>query len=113
MAESIDVADRALQILQVEQSTRIRTNIGLNETTGQPATVEVSLITPDSLTTPVVTIGLKANEFRQIGLVGFALADAVYNGRVTVKVVGGEGKVTAYGSAIDQITQDPTYVPAQ
>lgn len=113
VAESIGVGDRALQILQVEQSTRIRTNIGLNETTGQPATVEVSLITPDSLTTPVVTIGLKANEFRQIGLVDFGMPDAVYNGRVTVKVIGGEGKVAAYGSAIDQITQDPTYVPAQ
>jgi hypothetical protein len=37
----------------------------------------------------------------------------VYNGRVTVKVISGEGKVTAYGSAIDAITQDPTYVPAQ
>ena len=113
VADSIGLEDRAVQILQVEQSTRIRTNIGLNETTGKPVTVEVSLITSDGLTTTVVAVNLQANEFRQIGLVGFALADAVYNGRVTVKVVGGEGKVTAYGSAIDQITQDPTYVPAQ
>ena len=111
--ESVGAGDRALQILQVEQSTRIRTNIGVNETSGKPATVEVSLITPDSLTTPVVTIPLQANEYRQFGLVEFGLPDAVYNGRVTVKVIGGEGKVTAYGSAIDQITQDPTYVPAQ
>ena len=41
------------------------------------------------------------------------MPDAVYNARVAVKVVSGEGRVTAYGSAIDQITQDPTYVPAQ
>jgi hypothetical protein len=113
VAESIGTADRALQILQVEQSTRIRTNIGVNETSGKPVTVEVSLITPDSLSTPVVTIPLQANEYRQFGLVEFGLPDAVYNGRVTVKVVSGEGKVTAYGSAIDQITQDPTDVPAQ
>lgn len=113
VAESIGTADRALQILQVEQSTRIRTNIGVNETSGKPATVEVSLITPDSLSTPVVTVPLQANEYRQFGLAEFGLPDAVYNGRVTVKVVSGEGKVTAYGSAIDQITQDPTYVPAQ
>jgi Viral BACON domain len=113
VAESIGLNDRTLQILQVEQSTRIRTNIGVNETSGNPATVEVSLITPDSLATPVVTIPLRANEYRQFGLLEFGLADAVYNGRVTVKVVSGEGKVTAYGSAIDQITQDPTYVPAQ
>jgi hypothetical protein len=113
VAESIGVNDRALQILQVEQSSRFRTNIGINETSGRPAVVEVSLITPDSLTTPFVTIGLAANEFRQIGLVDFGLDGAVYNGRVTVKVIEGEGKVTAYGSAIDAITQDPTYVPAQ
>jgi len=113
VAESVGASDRALQILQVEQSTRIRTNIGVNETSGKPATVEVSLITPDSLSTPVVTLNLQANEYQQFGLSSFGLPDAVYNGRVTVKVVGGEGKVTAYGSAIDQITQDPTYVPAQ
>ena len=113
VAESVGPSDRALQILQVEQSTRIRTNIGVNETSGKPATVEVSLITPDSLSTPVVTIALQPNEYRQFGLAEFGLADAVYNGRVTVKVVSGEGRVTAYGSAIDQITQDPTYVPAQ
>lgn len=113
VADSVGLGDRTLQILQVEQSTRIRSNIGLNETTGQPVQVEVSLITPDSLTTPVVTINLAANEYRQIGLVDFHMPDAVYNGRVTVKVVGGAGKVTAYGSAIDQITQDPTYIMAQ
>jgi hypothetical protein len=113
VAESIGREDRALQILQVEQSSRFRTNIGINETSGRPATVEVSLITPDSFVTPVVTIGLAANEFRQIGLVDFSPDGAVYNGRVTVKVVEGEGRVTAYGSAIDAITQDPTYVPAQ
>jgi hypothetical protein len=113
VAESIGIEDRALQILQVEQSSRFRTNIGLNETSGKPVVVEVSLITPDSFATPFVTIGLAANEFRQIGLVDFALDGAVYNGRVTVKVIEGDGKVTAYGSAIDAITQDPTYVPAQ
>lgn len=113
VAESIGLGDRALQVLQVEQSSRFRTNIGINETSGKPVTVEVSLIAPDQLATPVVTIPLQANEFRQIGLIDFAPEGAVYNGRVTVKVVGGEGKVTAYGSAIDAITQDPTYVPAQ
>ncbi|HEX8411003.1 MAG TPA: hypothetical protein VF883_19215, partial [Thermoanaerobaculia bacterium] len=113
VADSVGIDDRALQILQVEQSTRFRTNIGLNETSGKPVTIEVALITPDQLATPVVTIGLQANEFRQIGLVDFAPPSAVYNGRVTVKVIAGEGKVTAYGSAIDAITQDPTYVPAQ
>ncbi|HEX2831983.1 MAG TPA: hypothetical protein VHW00_03155 [Thermoanaerobaculia bacterium] len=112
-SQSAGLGDRALQILQLEQSSRIRTNIGLAETTGAPATVEVSAIVPDSIATPVVSIPLAANEFRQISLADFGFTDAVYNARVTVKVTDGNGKVTAYGSAIDLITQDPTYVPAQ
>ena len=37
----------------------------------------------------------------------------MYNARVTVKVISGQGRVTAYASVIDSRTQDPTYVPAQ
>jgi hypothetical protein len=112
-AQSVGAGDRALQLLQLEQSSRFRTNIGLDETSGQPAKVEVTLIVPDSLASPVVTYDLAANEFRQFSLADFNLGSAVYNARVTVKVVSGNGRVTAYGSAIDLTTQDPTYVPAQ
>ncbi|HEY0144377.1 MAG TPA: hypothetical protein VGF48_26070 [Thermoanaerobaculia bacterium] len=112
-AQSIGTGDRALQILQLEQSSRIRTNIGFAETTGQPVTIEVSLTQPDTKSTPILTYNLAAHEFRQVPLSAFPIGDALYNARVSVKVVGGAGKVTAYGSAIDMITQDPTYVPAQ
>lgn len=110
--QSVGREDRALQILQLEQSSRFRTNIGLAETSGNPATVHVSAHVPDSIVTPVVEFVLAANEFRQFSLAQFGLG-SVYNARVTVKVVSGDGRVTAYGSAIDSITQDPTYVPAQ
>jgi Viral BACON domain len=114
VAESVGNGDRALQLLQLETSPRFRTNIGVAETSGNPATVEISAIQPDSIVTPVVTLSLAANEFTQLSLAGFFDAGAaVYNARVTVKVIGGSGRVTAYGSAIDVITQDPTYVPAQ
>ncbi|HYS55417.1 MAG TPA: hypothetical protein VER58_16790 [Thermoanaerobaculia bacterium] len=36
-----------------------------------------------------------------------------YNARMIVEVTSGSGRVTAYGSVIDNRTQDPTYVPAQ
>jgi len=36
-----------------------------------------------------------------------------YNARLSVRVISGEGKITAYGSVIDNQTQDPTYVPGQ
>jgi hypothetical protein len=114
VAESVGNGDRALQILQLETSSRFRTNIGVTETSGQPVTVEITAIQPDSIVTPVVTLDLAANQFTQLSLAGFFDAGAaVYNARVTVKVTAGTGRVTAYGSAIDVITQDPTYVPAQ
>ena len=112
-AQSVGAADRALQLLQLEQSPRLRTNIGLLETSGQPATIEVSAVIPDSLVTPVITYDLQPNEFRQISLADFAGGQALYNTRVTVKVINGTGRVTAYGSAIDELKGDPTYVPAQ
>jgi hypothetical protein len=37
----------------------------------------------------------------------------MFNARVTVKVVSGTGRVSAYGSVIDNLSKDPTYVPAQ
>lgn len=110
-SQAVGANERALQILQLEHSTRIRTNVGLAETTGKPMRVEVSLSIPDSLVTPVISYELAANEFRQISLGDFGLGNALYNVRAIVRVVEGEGRVTAYGSAIDQITQDPTYVP--
>ena len=36
-----------------------------------------------------------------------------HNARVTVKVTGGQGRVTAYAATIDALTQDPTFIPAQ
>ncbi|MFZ2490215.1 MAG: hypothetical protein WA208_01900 [Thermoanaerobaculia bacterium] len=105
--------ERSLQLLQIEQSSRIRTNIGLAETSGSSAKVEVSLVLPDSKATPYLEVELAANEFRQIPVSAFGITDALYNVRAAVRVVDGNGRVTAYASAIDMVTQDPTYVPAQ
>ena len=112
-ADAVGGADRALQILQVENSSRYRTNIGIVEVTGQPATVEMSIILPDSRVTPKLQIPLAANEYRQFSpAIDLGLGN-IYNARVAIRVTSGVGRVTAYGSVIDMKTQDPTYVPAQ
>jgi hypothetical protein len=111
-ADAVGSGERSLQLLQLEASERFRTNIGLAETSGSAATAHVSLILPDSKFAISTDIPLAANEFRQISLGSFG-AGTVYNGRVTVSVTNGTGRVTAYASVIDQLTQDPTYVPAQ
>ena len=108
--------DRPLQVLQLEQSDRFRSNLGLVELTGNPVTVRVSLYMPDSKTTPSIDVSLGANEFRQLGGVIALFLGAgtqTYNSRVSVQVIDGTGRVSAYGSVIDNQSSDPTYVPAQ
>jgi hypothetical protein len=107
------LGSKTLHILQVEDSVRYRTNLGIAEVSGNPVTVEVQIVLPDSKVTPTITIPLAANEFRQLSVIRDLGLGNVYNARMTVKVVEGTGRVTAYGSVIDMTTQDPTYVPGQ
>jgi Viral BACON domain len=111
-AQSVGLGDRTLQVLQLESSSAYRTNIGIAETSGNPVTVQVTLVPEDSKVSANLTYNLNPNEFRQFSIGDFNFG-TMYNARVSVKVIGGTGRVTAYGSVIDQITQDPTYVPAQ
>jgi Bacterial Ig domain/Right handed beta helix region len=111
--KAVGANGRSLHVLQVEDSTRYRTNLGIAEVTGQPVTVEVQIFLPDSKVTPTITFPMAANEFRQLSVIRDQNLGNVYNARLAVRVVSGTGRVTAYGSVIDMTTQDPTYVPGQ
>jgi hypothetical protein len=112
--EGVGLGQRALQILQVEESPRFRTNVGIFELTGKPVTVEISAITPDSKVAVKTKIDLAPNQFTQINSLLRSLGlPATYNTRVTLKVIAGTGRISGYASLIDNRTQDPTYVPAQ
>jgi hypothetical protein len=112
--EATGVGSRPLQILQVEESNRFRSNIGLAEVTGNPVTLEITIVPPNGKINAITEVQLKANEFRQINslLRSVGLADT-YNARVSVRAIEGNGRVTAYASVIDMLTNDPTYIPAQ
>jgi hypothetical protein len=111
----IDKNSAPLQVLQLEESPLFRSNLGLVELSGKPVIVEISGITTDSKASPKGTVALNAYQFTQIGQVFKTLlsTNAAYNGRISVRVVSGDGTVAAYGSIVDNRTQDPTYVPAQ
>jgi hypothetical protein len=113
--EGVALGERPLQILQLEHSDSFRSNLGIVELTGNPATVKVSLLLPDSKVTPSIDVPLDANQFVQLnGIVGSLQPGAqTYNARITVEVISGTGRVSAYGSVIDNRSADPTYVPAQ
>ncbi len=114
VSDAAGIGDRSLELLQLEESSAFRTNVGIAEVTGKPAKIEVSAMTPGQKAAATITIDLQPNEFRQYNslLRSLGLTDA-YNARVEVRVTGGEGKVISYGSVIDNETQDPTYVMAQ
>ena len=113
-ADGVGAGERALEVLQLEQSDQYRTNLGLVETTGNPVTVEIVGTTANKITARTEAT-LSPNEFRQIGLIfqQLGFSGASYQGRVSVRVIGGGGRVAAYGSVVDNKTIDPTYVPAQ
>ncbi len=112
--DAAGAGSRPLQLLQLEESDRYRSNVGIAEVSGKPATVLLSVVLPDSKVSGNVQIDLAPNEFRQFNslLKSFGTG-TLYNARVAVKVISGQGRVTAYASVIDALTQDPTYIPAQ
>lgn len=112
--DAIGANDVPLQLTQVEESPGFRTNLGLTEVSGAPVRVQVTAILPGALTAPSLTVDLAANDFLSLNSVLQSLGfSSAYNARVSVEVVEGDGKITAYASVIDNITQDPTYVSAQ
>jgi len=113
-ADAVGNGDRTLQIVQLEESPAFRTNLGLVEVTGNTTTVELLAYTPDSKVAAKATVPLAAGQYLQQGQIFKSLGFSnVYNGRITARVVGGTGRVAAYGSVIDNRTTDPTYVPSQ
>ena len=104
--------ERAVEVLQLEQSPLYRSNVGFVEVTGKSADIEIILFKPDEKVTAVTSYNLKPNEYVQFDRILEPLG-TVYNGRVSVRVIGGQGRVYCYGSIIDNRTEDPTYVPGQ
>ncbi|HEX8155339.1 MAG TPA: DUF5719 family protein, partial [Thermoanaerobaculia bacterium] len=114
VGEGVGLGQRALQILQVEESDRFRTNVGIVELTGNPVQVEIGATSPDSRVSVRVPITLQGNQFLQKDRILAELGmGTTYNARITLRVIGGTGRISGYASLIDNRTQDPTYVPAQ
>jgi len=113
-SDAVGLNERALNVVQLEQSPSFRSNVGLIEVTGNPVTVEIRGYAPDSKIVATTTRTLNPGEYTQLGSIMASMGFGnVYNGRISVRVIDGTGRVASYGSVIDNRTQDPTYVPAQ
>jgi hypothetical protein len=112
--ETVLVGSRPLQILQMEESSRFKSNIGFAEVSGNPVTLEVAVFRPGASIPVVLEVKLAPNQFQQLNSLLTSLGlDDTFNARISVRAVGGEGQALAYGSLIDRKTGDPTYVPGQ
>jgi uncharacterized repeat protein (TIGR01451 family) len=113
--EAAALGTRSLQLLQIEESSRYRSNVGVLEIGGKPVKVEIGIIPPDSKIAATTTVDLAPNQFIQFNqlLKSAGFGDDVYNARVTLRVIEGQGRITGYASVVDMLTNDPTYVNAQ
>lgn len=112
--DAVGFGDRAVEVLQLEQSAQYRSNLGLVEVTGNDIVVEVVAYEADTKISAATSVNLKANEYRQLDRILESMGlGTVYNGRISLKVLSGNGRVAGYASTINNITEDPTYVPSQ
>jgi hypothetical protein len=74
----------------------------------------VAVFRPNSTDPALLEVKLEPNQFQQLNslLASLGLGE-MYNARISVRAVGGEGRALAYGSLIDHKTGDPTYIPGQ
>ena len=112
--DGVGAGERPLQVLQLEESPSFHTNAGVVELTGNPVHVRITGVPPDGRTSAIVDLDVGPYQFVQLNRIFAGMGyGTVYNGRISVEVTDGAGRITAYASNIDNQTQDPTYVPAQ
>lgn len=109
-ADAVGAGEGALAIAQLAHGGAFRTNIGVAETAGTAAAVRIRLRDAAGRDVWETHIDVPAGEQRQI-MLALAGAPAVANGYALVDVLGGSGRVVAYGSVIDNRSSDPVYVP--
>lgn len=97
---------------QLRESASFRTNIGLVNTGVQTATVEITLVDATGAELASFQVEVGPGEWRQENQPFERIADRddLDSASAKVSVVSG-GPVVAYGSVIDETTNDPTTIP--
>ncbi|HEY3051963.1 MAG TPA: hypothetical protein VGK04_01090, partial [Thermoanaerobaculia bacterium] len=90
---------------QIADTARYRTNIGIVEGAGQPATVLLTVRDANGSVISQIEKSLMPGEHQQ-----FPLGVGVENGRIDATVTSQTGKVTAYASVVDRQTNDPMLI---
>jgi hypothetical protein len=100
-----------LSLQQIAQSARFRTNFGLSEGAGQPASGIMRIFDAAGANLKEVPFSLLPGEQRHIN--GFLTQNGIPtldDGRIEVEITSQTGAVTAYASVLDNVTTDPLAV---
>ena len=101
----------ALSLQQIAQSDRYRTNLGIVEASGDPASLLVKVFGSDGQKLTEFPVELAGGQHTQLNsFLSTHGVGSLTDGRVEISVVGGNGKVTAYASVLDNATSDPLLV---
>ncbi|HXI11743.1 MAG TPA: proprotein convertase P-domain-containing protein [Thermoanaerobaculia bacterium] len=111
-SESVGRGEGARQLQHIESSVSFRTNVGLAETAGNPATVRFVLYSSAGVELFRTDQRVAPNGHLQFNL-SQAGAPAVSSGRISLEVVEGDGRVLGYATVIDQLSGDPMYVAGE
>lgn len=110
-SSAIGLGDRPVYLVAPIRSDGFRLNVGLSEVSGAAARVEITVkdrlgAVKGSFTTPVTPLALtQLNDAYQS--MGIATDES---DRFEVRVVGGTGRVVAWGTAVDNKTNDAIFV---
>ncbi|HEX6641891.1 MAG TPA: DUF11 domain-containing protein, partial [Thermoanaerobaculia bacterium] len=100
-----------LSLQQIAQSERFRTNLGLVEGSGEPASLLVRVFGDDGRKLTEFPVDLAGGEHTQLNaFLSQQGITALGDGRVEIEVLSAGGKVTAYASVLDNQTSDPLLV---
>jgi hypothetical protein len=109
--EALTSGGGTLRLIALTNSPRYRTNVGITELLGEPATVGITLYDQfggEVLGFRRVTVPafghFQENVFESMGLGG----SAVFAATAVIQVSDGAGGVTAYASTVDNTTGDAT-----
>ncbi|MEJ5166091.1 MAG: GPI anchored serine-threonine rich family protein [Thermoanaerobaculia bacterium] len=96
-------------LIQLHQNSDYRTNIGFLNITSSQAELRVNLYDENGNNLGTLNYSLKPYEqFQENQIFKKVTSDNVKNGRVEITVL--SGKVLAYGSVVDNLSGDPSYI---
>jgi subtilisin-like proprotein convertase family protein len=105
-------AGSAVDAIRIENDAAFRTNVGVTEVAGAAATVRISLVDAGGNELAATTREVGPRGRIQLGI-GALTARDVVDARVHFEVLSGSGRLFAYASVVDNVSQDAYFVRAR